>query len=84
MFKKNHQVNVQGLLLMQLILLGYKLIDCSKKSAGTILVIKKSAKHEHGHIEILGAMNKYYSDFKQRSDCPYSDGCGTPRCYMHN
>ena len=67
-----------------LINVGYTPISCASTSAGDIYVIESTSKHVYGHIEIKGDDGKFYSDFKQNSSCPYSDGCGSPRCYTHD
>lgn len=63
-----------------LINVGYKQIGCTAVPSGSVLVIENSSSHPHGHIEIKGDDGHYYSDFKQNSACPYSDGCQF-RCY---
>jgi hypothetical protein len=63
---------------------GYNKIGCSGLIAGDVVVIDKTSAHVYGHIDIKGDDGHYYSDFKQNSDCPYSDGCPSKRCYRHS
>ena len=65
-----------------LINIGYSQVGCTGCLPGDVIVIERSSTHVHGHIEIKGDDGFYYSDFKQKTYCPYSDGC-TLRCYRH-
>ena len=65
-----------------LIDIGYSKVSCTGALPGDIIVCERSEAHVHGHIEIKGDDGYYYSDFKQKSYCPYSEGC-TIRCYRH-
>lgn len=67
-----------------LINIGYKLVSCSSTQPGDIYVIDKTSAHVHGHICIKGDDGAFYSDFKQRNACPYSDGCPVIKCYRHD
>ena len=65
-----------------LINIGYSKVACTGCLPGDVIVVERTDKHVHGHIEIKGDDGYYYSDFRQNSYCPYSDGC-TLRCYRH-
>ena len=66
-----------------LIKVGYRSSSCTG-DAGMVYVIDKTSSHTSGHIDIVGDDGFYYSDFKQRNWCPYSDGCPSVRCYKHD
>ena len=66
-----------------LIKVGYKSASCTGEP-GMIYVIDRTPIHTSGHIEIAGDDGFFYSDFKQTTNCPYSDGCASVKCYKHD